>query len=295
MSTPPSLELPSCARRTTLVVRSGELAALVTSPSAPGSPLGDVVLVPGFTGSKEDFLPILEPLTRAGWRVWAIDLRGQHESGGPTAESAYALQLWADDVHDVVTGLGRDQVHLVGHSFGGLVTRSAVLAGAPVASLTLLCSGPAALPPQRQGAIPALVAVLPEMPLELVWQAKETMDRAAGWAPPSAQVHEFLRTRFLATSPGSLRAMGVILMTAADETAALAQTGVPIQVVYGDADDAWPVEVQADMAHRLGVPPVVIAGAAHSPAVEAPDELVERCMDFWSKVSRGFPAGMTLP
>ncbi len=290
MSTPPSLTLPTCARGAVVTVRSGELAALMTTPVTEA---GVVVLVPGFTGSKEDFLPILEPLTQAGWRVCAIDLRGQHASGGPAAESAYTLQGWADDLADVVAGLGADRVHVVGHSFGGLVARRAVIAGMPVASLTLLCSGPAALPPERQGAIPQLMAVLPAMPLTMVWAAKEAMDRASGWTPPNDEVLAFLRERFIGTSPGCLRAMGGILMTAADETAALAETGVPIQVVYGEHDDAWPVPVQADMARRLGVAPVVIAGAAHSPAVEAPGELVARCADFWSQVSRASAAGMT--
>ena len=50
---------------------------------------GDVLLVPGFTGSKEDFAPLLEPLSASGWRVTAIDLPGQYESPGPSRRAAY--------------------------------------------------------------------------------------------------------------------------------------------------------------------------------------------------------------
>jgi pimeloyl-ACP methyl ester carboxylesterase len=38
----------------------------------------------------------------------------------------------------------------------------------------------------------------------------------------------------------------------------------------GELDDAWPVAVQADMAARLGCEQVIIAGGAHSPAIDAP-------------------------
>ena len=48
----------------------------------------------------------------------------------------------------------------------------------------------------------------------------------------------------------------------------LAASGVPMQVVFGEADDAWSPDVQTQMAERLGARIVVIAGAAHSPAVE---------------------------
>ena len=43
---------------------------------------GTAVLVPGFTGSKEDFIAVLAPLTAAGWQVVAFDQRGQFEVAG---------------------------------------------------------------------------------------------------------------------------------------------------------------------------------------------------------------------
>lgn len=51
--------------------------------------------------------------------------------------------------------------------------------------------------------------------------------------------------------------------------------GRPVAVIAGAADDAWPLEVQGAMASRLGTTLTVIPGAAHSPAVEAPDALVD--------------------
>src|SRR5439155_8725343 len=62
--------------RTQFRLSSGTTAALDNQATS-----GAVVLfVPGYTGSKEDFMPLLRPLANAGYRAVAIDQRGQYES-----------------------------------------------------------------------------------------------------------------------------------------------------------------------------------------------------------------------
>lgn len=150
MSKPPRLTLPPAARAYRLTTARGAFAV-----HEAGEPLrGTALLVPGYTGSKEDFIGLLEPLAGAGFRVVAVDGRGQHESPGPREESAYALEELAGDVLAQAAAVSGDDggpVHLVGHSLGGLIARAAVLRDhAPFASLTLMSSGPAAIsPPSR--------------------------------------------------------------------------------------------------------------------------------------------------
>src|ERR1700712_2314527 len=107
---------------------AGPLAALDTGGDCVR---GTVLLVAGYTGSKEDFAPLLAPMADAGLRAVAIDQRGQFESPGPDDPAQYSIPLLADDVLTVVGLLGAETpgpLHLLGHSFGGLVTRAAVLA-----------------------------------------------------------------------------------------------------------------------------------------------------------------------
>lgn len=60
---------------------------------------GTVLLVPGFTGSKEDFIALHEPLAEAGYRSVAVDGRGQHESPGAEEDEApYAQAELAKDL-----------------------------------------------------------------------------------------------------------------------------------------------------------------------------------------------------
>src|SRR3954471_18513165 len=99
----------------TFAGRAGPLAALDT-----GAGSGTVLMVAGYTGSKEDFAPLLAPLAEAGLRAVAIDQRGQYESPGPDDPAAYTVTELADDVLAVARVLradGGDPLHLVGHSF----------------------------------------------------------------------------------------------------------------------------------------------------------------------------------
>ena len=162
MSTPTSLELPDRARRTTVSCARGTFAALEAFPASGTCELGTALLVPGYTGSKEDFIPLLGPLAAAGRRVVAIDMRGQYQTPGPDDPAAYDWPALAADITAVAKAT--DTTHLLGHSFGGLVTREAVLAGCTPASLTLMSSGPSALPGSRAEDLRAMLAYLAAPP-----------------------------------------------------------------------------------------------------------------------------------
>jgi pimeloyl-ACP methyl ester carboxylesterase len=293
VSLPCTLELPPAASARRFSVRGVELAVLDTIPEARGGTRrSTVVLVPGFTGSKEDFLAILQPIADAGHRVVAIDQRGQYEStGGGDDPSRHTLDELAADLAALVEALGDGPVHLVGHSLGGLVCRAAVLAGPALArSLVLLDSGPAAICGTWQEHAKLFRAALAEYGLGPVWAAMQALDEANGIPPvQDPRIAEFMRRRFHANLRGSLLAMTDILAHEADRTAELAQTGVPILVAHGENENRWPPDVQAEMAARLGAPRAVIEGAAHSPAVEQPKRTAGVLTLFWGEVESAAP------
>lgn len=272
--------LPPGALPTVLDLPSGPLAAHVQEPAA-GAARATVLLVPGYTGSKEDFRLLLPPLADAGLRAVAVDQRGQYESTGPDDPSAYTTAALGAHLLEAVRAL-EAPVHLVGHSFGGLVARSAVVqdAGA-VASLVLMSSGPGALPGPRAQMMQFLRPLLEQGGLVAVRDAVEAVEAESAPAATDAALAEFLRARFLAGSETGLLAMGDALLAEPDRTTELAATGVRTLVLHGDLDDAWPPAAQGDMAARLGAEHVVVRGAAHSPAVEDPDATLRALLAFW--------------
>jgi len=296
VSTPTSLDLPTGIRRTAVRCARGTFAALEALPEAGAREFGTALLVPGYTGSKEDFLPILGALSDGGRRVLAIDQRGQYQTHGPDAPAAYLLAALAEDITALVQATGAK--HLLGHSFGGLVTREAVLRGLRPASFTLMSSGPGALPGDRAEELRSFLASVTAVgedgdgrdPEVLAARVGRMWDR--GFRPQAiasgvpAPIVEFLQERMLATNPTGLVTMAWQLLSADDQTAALAATGIPAFVLYGENDDAWPTEAQEAMAAQLSARRECIPGAAHSPAVEAPATTAHALTEFWDATER---------
>jgi len=276
-----SADLPPGARTVSYEVPGGPLAAVELLPA--GEPRGTVLLVPGFSGSKEDFGPLLPELAAGGWRVVALDLRGQYASPGPDDPAAYTVEALAADVLAVAEEVGTP-LHLLGHSFGGLVARAAVLRDpAAFCSLVLLGSGPVALTGPRVDVLPFLPGVIESGGMAAVADASEAMSQTDNLGQPVPEaVKSFLRTRWIASSPTGLIAMGDALCTEPDRVAELRATGVRVLVAHGELDDAWLPPVQADMAERLGATYEVVPGAAHSPNAEQPEATAKALLAFWA-------------
>lgn len=283
-------------RRSFLETARGRFAALEAFPS-PGAPeRSPALLIHGLPGSKEDFIAILQSLAQAGRRVVAIDTRGQHETPGPDDPAAYTCAELGLDVIAVLETFGADRVHLTGHSFGGLVVREAVLTDTSrIASCTLMSSGPGAITGQREIEGRKLIAALPKVGLAQLWAEAMEPDAVAKGVPP--EIIEFLRTRLFRSSLNGLLAMAKAALTCPDRVDELAKAAtaaeLPLQVLYGENDDGWTPQAQAAMAERLGARKVVIPGAMHSPAVEAPETTASALTEFWNMAEK--TAGSRLP
>jgi len=292
VSTPTSLDLPDEVRRTTVRTSRGPFAALEAEPASGVCEREAALLVPGYTGSKEDFMAVLGLLAWGGRRVFAIDMRGQFETPAAPDHDGYSASALGSDITALLHATGAR--HLLGHSYGGLIAREAVLAsaGGELASVTLMSTGPAALTGPRAEELRGMLEVLGAedgLPAQAalqagisdIWQSYLEPEAVAAGVP--GPVVAFLAKRMLSNDPNGLVLMARHLLTAEDRTAELARLrDLEILVIYGEDDNSWSPDEQEAMAARLGARRVCIPGAVHSPAVEAPATTAATLTQFWN-------------
>ncbi|MBY0587395.1 alpha/beta hydrolase [bacterium] len=80
-----------------------------------------VVLLHGFPEFWYSWRYQIPALVRAGYRVAVPDMRGYNTSSKPKGVAAYRPQKLMDDVDKLITALGEEQAHLVGHDWGANV------------------------------------------------------------------------------------------------------------------------------------------------------------------------------
>lgn len=283
MSRPRSLDIDAAVRRSDVSTGRGTFATWVCEPRDSSLPRGNVLLIPGFTGSKEDFGPLLPLLAAAGWGAATYDQRGQFETKAEPADD-FSLEGFAADLVAVSAAVfGNDErVHLVGHSFGGLVAAVAAIDHAALwASLTLVCSGPGAIEGERTAKALEAAELIENDGLEAAWLAKERDNHERGIEPSTTEIEEFLHRRFMSNSPGSLAGMSRLIGTAPDRTSELVDLDIPVALIRGEDDDAWPHAVQDALGEALDTRVVVISDAAHSPAIEQPEKTRDALVRIW--------------
>lgn len=264
--------LPPDVERDSVAAPSGSLARISMGP-VDGQ---RVVLVPGVTGSKEDFIRMMPMLAAAGYRAESFDMAGQYESytAGPEnlipPQRRYTLELFVDDLLAVLA-TGATPAHVLGYSFAGTVVAAAAVARPGLfSSITLLSAPPIA--GQALRAFKILGVVSDPIPARtaarlMMWGVRNNLHHG----PRDRAV--FVRARFALTRTASVEDIFWLMKHTPDLADALRMTGVPILVVTGTGD-VWPVAAHQAYAARLNAALRVI-DTGHSPCESAPHQLTE--------------------
>ncbi len=111
--------LPARGKPMTERARSADGLSIAYDSIGSGFP---VLLVHGFASSRLQNWKATgwyETLSRAGYRVLALDLRGHGESDKPTDPAAYAHLTMMNDILAVCDAADVGEAHLIGYSMGG--------------------------------------------------------------------------------------------------------------------------------------------------------------------------------
>lgn len=269
---------------TSTITVAGRVAAYLESGGGAGRPL---LCVHGFTGSKEDFAPVLDELGRDR-RVVAVDLPGHRESEGSDDPGAYALGPTSRWVLQFADAIGLSDFHLLGHSMGGLVVQHvAASASQRLLSLVLFATGMGALRDEAADHVTRMAIAARDEGMEAAWQEGQSRPAPALEPAPDPARDEFVHRRFLALPLAAVIGGARNLIGAAPLGAFLRGIDVPVLVIHGEHDDAWLPSEQAQLARIVpGARYVVVPGAVHSPQLQNPEYWTKAVADFLSEAER---------
>ncbi|RIL07692.1 MAG: alpha/beta hydrolase [Proteobacteria bacterium] len=263
-------------------VRASDGVALCVESHGDGPP---VLFSCGYSTTRENFRPQVEPLVAAGFRVLLWDYRGHGDSDAPADPAAYSFEQVQDDLARVLDHFSPDApVVLAGFSFGGAASlHFALRRPERVRALVLLDTGPGFKNPDAQQKWLAQV--------ERIAQNVETKGLAS-----------FVESRAAATAIGRRPELPAA-QRAARAIAAMKPHGVahfgrrvsgpvpgciddlpkithPALVVVGQEDEAY-LRAADVMAARLpNATKVVIPRAGHVTTIEEPEAVNAAIVGF---------------
>lgn len=240
-------------------------------------------------------LPHLEPLARTHELI-LYDQRLSGRSAPDVDSASVRLQTYVDDIEALRTALGLERIHLMGHSWGGLLAmKYAIRYGARLKSLILLSpmSPSTALWRQEEQALAEFVTDADRAEMRILRQTE-----AFAQQRPEA-IAELLRTSFKAqfhdrslinelriyvpddyTSRSAQFGYMMADLTDFDLQDALTGVDVPTLIIYGAAEPAAEIGGTALDEHLPNSELVVIENSGHFPFIEQPDTLFAAVLDF---------------
>jgi len=241
-----------------------------------------LVLVHGYTGSRDDWLDHLPALSELGLTI-ALDQRGHGGSRGSGDPGDYTIEQLAEDLSEALDDLGVERCDLLGHSMGGFVAQVLTLREPDrIASLILMDTRADGTTLLTESVREATRALVEREGMAKLADAMEAAARAgrAPMAPSTAAAIERIgpdlhwrriRAKLLAMDPVAFTTLGDALAEWPGTLDRLGEIACPTTVLVGEEDTPF-LDASEEMARRIpGARLVVLERAAHNPQTESPE------------------------
>lgn len=243
----------------------------------------NVFFIHGNLASKEWWYPSMEILGQAqgSGKMIAADWRGYGSSKGIESFREINFETCADDFVKLMEDQNMADVHLVGHSTGGLIAMMAVIQKPDLfKSLTLLDSvGGTGLElelPKDQ-----VLAHFGRMSVDKEYSRMVLAATIEGCDPTSSEFSKLFEITWACDRP---MWQGVIdvLSDQVDITDKMNQIKIPTLILHGDKDQVLKMEMAEDNKSRLPNAQLkVMKDQGHCMNVENPKAFVDEIQNFW--------------
>lgn len=240
--------------------------------------------------------------------VVLYDQLGSGNSSQPSDPSLWTIELFVEEVATVRKALGLDRVHLLGHSWGGMLALEVALTR-PAGLASLVLSSTLSSTQLWAKEARRLRASLPDeirVPLEEHEEAGTTDDvgyveatnafyrhhlcRLDPWPAVVDEMMRSLRLEVYNTMWGPSEMLPSGTLADWDVTPRLGEIDVPALVMCGRFDEATPAQADVIVRGIAGAELVVFEESAHLAPVEEPERYRDAVRDFLRRVELDEPA-----
>jgi proline-specific peptidase len=266
----------------------------------PGVPL---LCLHGGPGSTHVGLTALDPLADER-RVLLYDQLGSGNSSKPSDPSLWTVELFLAELANVREALGLGRVHLLGHSWGGMLAQEyALLRPGGLVSLVLSSTLSSArlwreeslrlraeLPAETREALDAHEAAGttsdPEYERAIFEFLHRHLCRLDPWPPIVEEVLRSTNLEVYNTMWGPSEAYPTGVLAGWDVTPRLREILVPALVLCGRYDEATPRQAETIAAALPDAELVVFEESAHLSPLEEPERYLSTVRAFLARVER---------
>jgi len=276
-----SVEVYSIAQRKLFLNNGLELAYYDSHPDDGGAADGIsevVVLLHGYCGSSSYWEHIVDELEQSV-RIIAPDARGHGRSSAPSDE-VYTMELYAEDIAELLIKLQIHNAVLLGHSLGGYITLAFAekyakkLSGFGLIHSTALADSDAA----KENRDKAAAALKQDGVKTFVDGLIPKLFAPDNLEALSAEVEQGKKIGYGTSLQGAIgTAKG--MKARPNRTQVIAQSELPVLLVAGVSDKVIPVESVFAASNGWAVK-VELGGAGHMGMIEEPKQLINAILSF---------------
>lgn len=279
-------------------VPGGKVWYRLSGEGKPGTPL---IALHGGPGAGHSCLAVLEQLSDER-PVVLYDQLGGGKSDSPADKSLWTVDRFVKELAAVRAGLGLNQVHILGHSWGTMLAAEYVLTQRPSGVTSLILSGPCF---STQRWIADQRAYLKQFPAEMQ-RVVEEAEAAGKYDSPEYQkaADEFYRRHFCRVDPwpaclkdpvnmdvygymwGPSEFSATGTLKDFDCTSRVHEIKAPVLFTCGRYDEASPDTTAYYQSLIPGSRMTVIEDASHMHMNEKPEEYVRVVREFLREVEK---------
>lgn len=236
-----------------------------------------VVLVHGLGGTGTDiWKKVIAPLAEE-FRVVAYDLRGSGKTD--VTPGPYSVELLADDLDGLVSGLGLERVALLGHSLGGGIALRHAASHPDRVRAVMGAGAVAELTEQGRAGIQTRAETVESQGMAAVAETVATNGLAPSFREAHPEEFQELISLLASNKPEGYAAQCRALVAMTKDH--LPQVEAPVLLVCGELDQASPPAMNRENAAQLPNATLIeIPDCAHIIPWEKPDELLGAARPF---------------